>query len=182
MRQQNKMIVKIDASHYSKIFWLENLRRPKSEAIRYHIYGVFDYDIPPDFVRLAHALQVVVNTNYNLRSTFQECDGKLIHVIHPHVAVKIEHYVAGTIIECQSLTQKILQEPFNLENGPLFRFAYVSDKETRKALFIPVFHHIIIDGTQFDALMEEISKFYSHPVDLQKTDIDQITKLQSYIA
>jgi amino acid adenylation domain-containing protein len=173
--------IEFKASQYSKVFWLEALRKPRHEQVRYHIYGVFEYNISPDFIRLNDALQAVVNTNYNLRSSFKEQSDDLLQVVQQNVLAKLECYVVGSLEECQAIIQKVVEEPFNLADGPLFRFVCIQNRATKTTIFITNFHHIIIDGTQFDNLMREIAYHYHNPPDLTQSDIESLAGLQSYI-
>ena len=46
-------------------------------------------------------------------------------------------------------------QPFNLEDGPLFRFKIVGN-----SMLLADFHHIIVDGTSLNILFDEIAKIY----------------------
>jgi amino acid adenylation domain-containing protein len=168
-------------SQFSKIFWLEASSRPQEEQDRYHIYGVFEYTIPPNLIRLNDSLQAIVNTHYNLRSTFKEHADDLIQVVHHNVFVKLDSYVVHSNDKCNALIRRIIELPFDLINGPLFRFTCIQNMVTNSTLFIPNFHHIIIDGTQFDKLMETISHHYHYTSNLVQHDQDCVAQLQAYI-
>ena len=124
---------------------------------------------------------MVLNTHYNLRSNFQEQDGELMHIIKSNVTVKIDYYGVNTNTEYKSLLQQIISEPFILANDPLFRFTCIANKESGNTIFIPIFHRSIIDGTQFDTIIEKISQYYHNLLDYNQTDEDQIDTLKSYI-
>jgi len=88
-------------------------------------------------------------------------------------------------LECYDgkLTNKLIlsyvQESFNLETGPLYRFALIKISEN-KYRFIVVFHHIIIDGLTVDYLIDEISNYYNNSSYKFNTSIDeQLSKMSS---
>ena len=169
------------ASQYSKIFWFESIRRNEKEQARYHIYGVYHYEVSPDFYRLEYALQAAVNNNYNLRSNFIDRKAELLQIIHDDVKVVLNKYSVNNEIEYQKILKECIELPFNLADGPLFRFSYIDNKTTGIVTFVPNFHHIIMDGTQYDELMQTIAYHYHHHPDLTQTDNNEIQKLQAYI-
>ena len=174
--------ISVQASQYSKIFWFEALRRPPEEQTRYHIYGTYQYTTPLDLSRLERALQAVVNTQYNLRSHFSDESGELFQHIHEAVKVDLIYCVTHTACEYQEIVHEIQTRPFDITVGPLFRFACIVRQENNTTTFVLVFHHIIIDGTQFDALMQKIAHDYHHTPDLTATDQDSIADLVAYVA
>ncbi|WP_405295866.1 D-alanine--poly(phosphoribitol) ligase subunit DltA [Methanobrevibacter sp.] len=52
-------------------------------------------------------------------------------------------------------------KPFDLSEGPLFRFKIIKDKENTALL--SDFHHIILDGTSLNILFSQIASSYDNP-------------------
>ncbi|NRB11086.1 MAG: amino acid adenylation domain-containing protein [Rickettsiaceae bacterium] len=174
--------VTLDSSEYSKIFWLGSQKLDRDEQRRYHIYGQFHYEINPNLICLTDALQALVDNNYNLRSVSKENSGQLLQTVRSDVRVKLDIYNAQNSHEYRQNIENIIAEPFDLQHGPLFRFAYISQKGTSKGVFLPIFHHIIIDGTQFDKLMEELSGFYQLNKNSSTDDKSKVYHLKDYIS
>ena len=170
------------ASHYSTLFWIEAMRLSSKAQHHYHVYGLFHYSKKPDIQRLERALQILVNNNYNLRTTFVIRDEKLWQRIRHQQTAQLDYYSVNNQEQFDTILTQLTHQIFDLEQGPLFRFALIFNDETRKTTFLPIFHHIILDGTQFDALMERISHYYHHPIDLNITDEAELEYLKKYLA
>lgn len=54
-----------------------------------------------------------------------------------------------------------VQQPFDLNQGPLCRFGLLKYDELSYRFFI-VFHHIVIDGSSFDFFCDELSNYYNN--------------------
>lgn len=158
---KNNQSVRLSASCYSKIFWAEASRLSSVEQSHYHVYGIFNYSEQPDISRLKMALQKLVDTHYNLRTTFViDNEASLSQIINNHLIVELAFYTTNKKENFQLLFNNAIHQPFDLAKGPLFRFTLLVDPETKKTTFLPVFHHIILDGTQFDILMQTLSEYY----------------------
>jgi polyketide biosynthesis malonyl-CoA-[acyl-carrier-protein] transacylase len=181
--KQNKEIerLSLSASYYSNVFWLASQRLQLEEQCRYHIYGIFHYSEILDISRLKLALQCLVNTNYNLRTTFAIQNRKLQQfIINEQIANLACYWVSGEE-QCNAVLEANIRKPFDLDIGPLFRFVLIIDSEKHTSTFLPIFHHIIIDGTQFDKLMTCISDYYHQSIDLQETDAVELMFLKEYL-
>lgn len=168
-------------SEYSKVFWFESLLRKSQEQQLYHLCGIYEYKIKPDKNRLKAALQALVNNYYNLRSYYREEDGVLIQYIHDTLTVNLDCYEVNNQSEYQTTLEEVTAKPFNLQEGPLFRFAYIINNSNQTVTFAPIFHHIIIDGTAFDQLMTQVGEYYQQLPDSDSSDRDEIDKLQDYL-
>ncbi len=131
---------------------------------------------------MKQALQATVNTNYNLHSNFDEQAGTLQQIIHDHVQAVLEEHTVEKQIESKAIVQKTITQPFDLAKDALFRFALINSKYNQTVTLLVVFHHIILDGTQYGKLMQCISNNYHHAPDLNITDKDEINHLEDYIA
>jgi amino acid adenylation domain-containing protein len=170
------------ASCYSKIFWLEASRLSAEEQHHYHIYGIFHYSEQPNLSQLKAALQRLVNTNYNLRTTFvMNNDAFLLQRIQHNQMVQLEDHLAKSKAEFQQILHEAIHRPFELAKGPLCRFVLIFEKETQRTTFLPVFHHIILDGTQFDALMQQLSSYYHNRINSDMTDESEFRYLTEYL-
>jgi len=145
---------KILLSPYSKIFYNEwKLDQNRSD---YNI--VFDQSFQGviDISRLNDALKRFVSDYVLLNSHVTEENGELYWVKNK-ILYELECF-KGNFSNQDILTY--IQAPFDLTKGPLYRFAVIKRK-INKYRFIIVFHHIIIDGSSFDDLIDEVSNYYN---------------------
>ena len=119
----------LPASQYSKIFWLSAECLPAEEQCRYHLYGQFHYKDPIDPTRLESSLQRLVNTNYNLRTTFAMHDTELTQVISTEQLAELQCEWVSNEAQYQAVRESAITTPFNLAKGPLFRFVLIINKE-----------------------------------------------------
>ena len=171
----------LPASRYSMLFWLEAARLPPDRQREYHVHGVFHYDQTPDVLRLERAIERLVQANYHLRTTFAMRDSTLHQVIHRDLVVRISQLVAGSDRQVDAIIQEAIDQPFDLATGPLFRFVFIRHHGTNRATFVLVFHHIILDGTQFDALMDQLGRAYDHRITAPDEAQDDLRLLQDYL-
>ncbi len=173
--------VSLDASAYSKIFWLEYSRLPTERQAQYHIYSITHHDKSLNVARLKDALQAVVNNNYNLRTIFQENGGKLNQVVFKDLSM----HLAITKAENEEIAKEFIQaqinEPFILEKGPLFRFALIENTYNSTYTLVLVCHHIIVDGLQYLKHAQEIEEAYKSPASVQKDDNNEIPNFTTYL-
>lgn len=77
---------------------------------------------------------------------------------------------------------QLIKTSFDLEEGPLYRFAIFRNKSNHYRL-IMVFHHIVISGESFDELLDEIANYYNDPSYKTSIDLnDQIKFINSAIS
>ncbi len=76
-------------------------------------------------------------------------------------------------------TVKAFRRPFDLENGPLYRFLYLESKEQNAFLFDV--HHIIFDGTSLNLFLNHIAEAYCGkecpPEEVTLFDLSEFEKL-----
>lgn len=172
----------LPASYYSKIFWVEASRLSLEEQHHYHVYGLFHYFQQLDISQLKAALQRLVNTNYNLRTTFiMNSDGFLWQSIKRNQIALLEYHLAKSNAEYQEILYEAIHRPFELAKGPLYRFVLIFEEEIQRTTFLPIFHHIVIDGTQFDALMQQLSDYYHPRRDTEIIDESDFNYLTAYL-
>ncbi|HEY9059615.1 MAG TPA: amino acid adenylation domain-containing protein [Pseudobacteroides sp.] len=111
--------------------------------------------------RLKSAFIKVCKKHEILRTEFGMADGIVIQTIQDKFDIHID-YCKDTRHEANSLDLLIKEfiKPFNLNNSPLFRVKLVKLK-TNEYLFLFDIHHIIIDGSSFEILWDELSKAYN---------------------
>ena len=123
--------------------WLECKRAPESSA--YFVPIVYRLNPGVDAGRLEQALRETVEAHPALRSVIREVDGKPYQVIRETPAV---------VLERSDSWEWAVTKPFDLENGPLFRFVLCGD------MFVLNGSHIVLDGGSLLLLLEEVGLRY----------------------
>ncbi len=123
--------------------WLECKRAPESSA--YFVPIVYRLNPGVDAGRLEQALRETVEAHPALRSVVHEVDGKPYQVIQKTPAV---------VLERSDSWEWAVTKPFDVENGPLFRFVLCGD------MFVVNGSHIVLDGGSLLLLLEEVGLRY----------------------
>lgn len=126
----------------------------------YQIEGRFNYEA---FLR---AFNKVIENNESLRTVFENSEGMLVQIIKMECAVNIP------VMDCtgmnsiekekymQELTEKLVNEPFDLKNGPLIRSCVVRFDEELSIVII-VIHSLIEDNASRLIFNKELSSYYN---------------------
>ncbi|MBS0272503.1 MAG: amino acid adenylation domain-containing protein, partial [Proteobacteria bacterium] len=141
-------------SPYSKLFYVEW----KLDQERYDYNIVFDqqFEGKIDRQRLNNAIKRLISEYIILNSHVEEKKENLYW--KPNNKIHDLEYFKGKLTDKKNFSY--ISKPFDLENGPLYRFALI-ELEKDKFRFIVVFHHIIIDGLSFDYFIDELSHYYN---------------------
>ena len=123
--------------------WLECKRAPESSA--YFVPFVYRLNPGVDPVRLERALRETVDAQPALRSVIREVEGKPYQLIGQTPAV---------VLERSDSWEWAITQPFDIENGPLFRFVLCGD------MFVINGSHMVLDGGSILMLMEEVGLRY----------------------
>ncbi len=147
-------------SPYSEVFY--NQWKIDKNRTDYNI--VFDQNLKGDLdvVRLKQAVLRFIDGNLIFNSHIVEnIKGELCWKKNN----KIEEIDFFANKESEIISNKRLLDyisaPFNLETGPLYRFALIQN-EKYDYRFIIVLHHIVIDRNLFDYFIDELSKYYNN--------------------
>ena len=131
--------------------WLECKRAPESSA--YFVPFVYRLNPGVDPDRLEQALRDTVDAHPALRSVVREVDGKPYQVIRETPA---------QILERSDSWEWAITKPFDVENGPLFRFVLCGD------IFVLNGSHMVLDGGSILLLLEEVgARYHGQPAAAQ---------------
>ncbi|QQQ79105.1 non-ribosomal peptide synthase/polyketide synthase [Saccharothrix sp. 6-C] len=103
-----------------------------------------------DRERMADAVRGLVRRHESLRTTFDQVDGHPVQVVHDDVEVDL--------LAVDDLGE-VLDEPFDLRRGPLFRAALRTEADGAHVLLLAS-HHIVVDGWSLGVLGDELGALY----------------------
>jgi acyl carrier protein len=118
-----------------------------------------------DATVLEHSLLEIMRRHEGLRTTFQAAGGRPTQVINPDPALAFEQRdltpisKEGREAEALRTAKEEVQQPFDLERGPLLRTLLLKLSETRYLLVLTL-HHIVTDGWSMGVLVRELGLAY----------------------
>ena len=142
------------SSAQKRLYFLQQLH-PQSTV--YNLPQAVRFGQNLDQQQLLKALQGVVNRHEALRTVFYMQDLEVKQQFLPEVPVALEQYEVGTEGLAKSLQAAI--RPFNLQEGPLFRFMLFKQAGQGTVLFVDL-HHIIADGVSQQVLLHDFLALY----------------------
>ncbi len=163
---------KVPLSAYSATFYYEwRINQNRSD---YNLVVVQAFEGFLCEKKLNHAVKRLVSDYIILNSHIDEENDKLYWVKNEEV------YGLDTeiIFSNKDLAEYILK-PFDLNKGPLYRFALTKDGFNKYKIII-ILHHILIDGSSTDYFLDEISHYYNDEVYKCELDLsEQLRRMNS---
>lgn len=148
------------ASAYQKRFWFEWKTDPLSA--QYNEFFVYDIKGYLDTASLEKAFRYLSYKHPMLRSQYYYHDDELYLEIIADMVLPFNIINVGqaqkAVVESEAL--KIINKPFDLGCGPLWRANLLKLNDKNFWLLISL-HHIIIDGNSFEILRNDLSFFYN---------------------
>ncbi|WP_157251540.1 non-ribosomal peptide synthetase/type I polyketide synthase [Nonomuraea typhae] len=123
----------------------------------YAVATALDLRGPLDVARLHDALRELVRRHESLRTVFRAPDGEPVQVVLPAADPDLP------IEDCDDAGRALSRaaaEPFDLENGPLFRARLLRLAPDHHVLSL-AFHHIVVDGWSITLLRGELAALYN---------------------
>ncbi|UVS82803.1 amino acid adenylation domain-containing protein (plasmid) [Burkholderia glumae] len=152
-------MIELRANRYQQRFYLEWALDRGSRM--YNTPLVYEIEGELDEAALTTALDDFVNRCHpGCRSHFVERDGVLLQCLAPHVELGLRDINGASGETIDALLERELDHAFDLERGPLFRFAMLR-AQARRVLVLN-FHHIISDATSAIGLVELLKGAYQH--------------------
>lgn len=147
-------------SYGQQALWFLYQSTPESAAyntaftarIRSHV------DVPA----LQRTFQTLVNRHSSLRTTFSTDDnGEPVQVVHGYQEICFNQIDASiwTWDELYKEVVEVYRQPFDLEQGPVFRVTLFTRSEQDHILLL-AFHHIVYDGWSLWILLDELRVLY----------------------
>jgi len=118
----------------------------------------FELDGMPDTKRLEQAFRFVAGRHEMLRCSFHIDNGDLIHHVLPDAepeSLQSEFRLEGE----RERFESFFEQPFKLDQGPLWRWGLATDEAGRHRLYLGL-HHLIADGVSLNLILRDLSLYY----------------------
>ncbi len=122
---------------------------------------------PMDVAAFERAFQRMVDRQSALRTTLRRVGRETVQYVLPRLAARFEpihdlsqHAESQREALVRDAITQASREPFDLENGPLFR-ARLHRLAADDHVFFFMVHHLVWDGSSFDLLYQEMSAHYA---------------------
>lgn len=129
-----------------------------NESVSLDLKGTFHFDL------FKKAFSKVVLRHEALRSALSSNGENLIIYNEQNVIMDMEDISSQSESDKQDTLNKFIKNemsnPFNLQDGPLFR-VFIHKLNENHHYFTLVIHHIIGDGWSIGIILEDLSKFYN---------------------
>ena len=138
------------------------------ESPVFNISVAYRLDGPLDEAALQRALQQTVLKHESLRTTFQVRGTHPVQVVSGSYSVRLDTIprysdsMEPWPADIKRLAEKEAAIPFNLAQGPLWRFKLIRYGNERHVLFITL-HHLIADRWSLGVLAKDVSLLYAEP-------------------
>ncbi|MEM7018619.1 MAG: amino acid adenylation domain-containing protein, partial [Pseudomonadota bacterium] len=155
-----------------RLWFLDQLR---NGSLAYHIPLGFRLSGLLDIERLQRSLQTILDRHGILRTVFHTESGLPAQSVSASTPLDLTviEVLTNEQQELQRNIEAIVQQPFNLQAGPLFQ-AWLFRLNGDEYILLLLIHHIIFDGESSDILLRELTAAYQQielpSVDLQYAD------------
>lgn len=177
-RSGTKQIVKIangskpiKASFSQERLWY--LHQISPEDTSYNTYFGFEVDGHLKADKFEQALALIIDRHESLRTTFTEINGEAFQRIND----LSDSYISLVDFTNEPYNEKvnnyiksIIEQPFSLEKGPLFKAYLIKLSDMKWILFFHM-HHIIFDGWSVGIFMGELQEIYSAYIDEREAEV-----------
>ncbi|OAT84215.1 hypothetical protein A6P54_02660 [Bacillus sp. MKU004] len=141
-----------------RIWFLENMEGGSTTS--YNMPQLIKINQILNHEKLTFALGQLMDRHEILRTTFYSENENLYQVVEKEAKNQINFYDCDTIgLKFEHILTDLLDETFNILNGPLFKVALIQDSEKGSFMFINM-HHIISDGWSVSIFINELFKLY----------------------
>ncbi|HET9916389.1 MAG TPA: condensation domain-containing protein, partial [Candidatus Binatia bacterium] len=144
--------------------WFLHQLDPKSA--NYNISAAFRLNGNLDIAALQQSFDSLIQRHEALRTSFSIRDGEPMQIVHPAspTALSITDLRHVQISQREHILERHLQDhasqPFDLDQGPLFRIGVIKISKDEHVLHLSM-HHIISDGWSMGVLFKELAALYS---------------------
>lgn len=163
-------------SEGQKALW--SIQKADPQSVAYNVPFAFFWDGPLDAATLEKAWAQIVEAHPALRTVFGFGVSEPIQRVIPTVLVRVQQANLDQV-EPNEIAERILafaREPFDLENGPLWRLHSFSTPTDDRKIVLITLHHIIFDGQSLGLVCSELVSRYRQ-IENGKATISSQTRL-----
>ncbi|MFG6179707.1 condensation domain-containing protein, partial [Halomonas sp. THAF12] len=154
-RLEKKEQMKLSFSQ-QRLWFLQQLD-PKD--VSYNISLSFEILGLLEIASLEKSVNLLLKRHESLRTTFEIVEGEPVQKVEEFNEIKLPIHDVESTVEAKKVSENLSREPFDLENGPLYRLQLLKVNEEHYVLSVTI-HHIISDGWSMGIIAEEISNNY----------------------
>jgi len=146
------------------------LQMLSADNVAYNVSGSVVLEGDLDVSRLRHGLARAVARQESLRTRIPSEHGRPVQAVSPEVGEVLATEDLTGLPEAERMERAlgravdVLDAPYDLEAGPLFRFFLIRLGPERHLLAVGM-HHIVSDVWSFGVLAREVSEGYNRPED-----------------
>lgn len=179
MELKNASRVYYPLTHAQKRIWY--IEKIHSNTSIHNIGGTVRIKGAVNIDTLNHAINLFIQKNEAIRLQIVEEHEDVRQFVMPYTRQELEFFDFSQKehpeLACEQWIEKLMTEPFKLEESPLYYFAIYKVREDLYG-YVVKFHHIISDGWSFLIMTEQISDLYTK---LEKGDLISSTIEPSYL-
>src|ERR1700694_236541 len=174
---QRKPGASVPLSCLQEQLWLYEQFAP--ESLAYHIRLAYRLKGPLNENALQTAISEIVQRHEALRAFFPMAGGSPVQEFAEAAAgrLPVEQITPGTPLgmeaQAQHVSSATLNQPFDLGQGPLYRFLLVRLREDDYVIAF-AFHHMIFDGWSCEIFLRELSGAYNAFLARSKPDLPNL--------
>ncbi|WP_437884665.1 amino acid adenylation domain-containing protein, partial [Pseudomonas sp. LRF_L74] len=124
---------------------------------------------------LQYAFASLIQRHEPLRTTFRQEGEKAIQIIHAQIdfQLTVDESALASDKQLKAYVEYEVQQPFDLESGPLLRVKLLRQAEDEHVLILTL-HHIVSDGWSMPLMVDELVQLYEgccHGKDVQLPEL-----------
>lgn len=156
---QNRESNSLPLSFAQQRLWFLNQLEPSS--LTYNLPTAVSLTGPLIVAAMERSINEIRRRHEALRTTFVVEDGQPVQVISPPVPwpLPVVDLTEVTATEQEAEVQQLVQQPFDLTRGPLWRTTLLRLGEEEHVLFLSM-HHIVFDDWSFAVFLQELAALY----------------------
>ena len=167
---------KLPLSYAQQRLWFLEQLDPGGTA--YNINAAMRMAGDLDAPALERTLKTIVERHEDLRTCFKQQDGTPYAEIGNGRDWRVEFLAAEELVHVREqlldAIANVLNRPFDIEHGPLFR-AYVIRESNTSSLLLLSIHHIIADGWSMGVFGREFTELYTALVSKREPKLPELT-------
>lgn len=136
----------------------------------YHLGGALVLSGQLSLPALQHSLDLLQQRHPNLRCQFEQQGEQIRTRILPATGVTLHRHQVASQAEAKALSEQQLRQPFELQQGPLWRVGLIELSPQTHWLYL-VLPHLLTDGWSMQRLLEEFCLLYPASLEGQTAEL-----------